>query len=159
MMPSPSLQEIICKRPLLVLGMGNPLRGDDAIGHLLAQELESKSDENFRVHAVGIAVENAMRWIREAAGGTVLLVDAVYDEEIEEGAWALYLPEQLDSVCHTTHSIPLSLLIRYWQNEVPGLQVHFLGISIRNNAEMAPLTPLLQQTLESLRLGVLEALS
>jgi hydrogenase maturation protease len=131
--------------------MGNPLRGDDAIGHLLAQELESKRNESFRVHAVGIAIENAMRWIREASGGTVLLVDAVYDEALEEGAWALYPPEQLDSVCHTTHSIPLSLLIRYWQNEVPGLRVYFLGIGIRNNEEMLPLTPLLQKTLASLK--------
>jgi hydrogenase maturation protease len=150
-MPVPTLSEIIRQRPLLVLGMGNPLRGDDAIGHLLAQELESKRNESFRVHAVGIAIENAMRWIREAAGGTVLLVDAVSDEEMSEGSWALYMPEQLDSVCHTTHSIPLSLLIRYWQNEVPDLQVYFLGISIRNNAEMAPLTPLLQKTLASLK--------
>jgi hydrogenase maturation protease len=150
-MAAPTLSEIIQQRPLLVLGMGNPLRGDDAIGHLLAQELEAKRAENFRVHAVGIAIENAMRWIREAAGGTVLLVDAVCDEEIAEGSWSLYLPEQLDSVCHTTHSIPLSLLIRYWQNEVPGLQVHFLGISIRNNAEMTALTPLLQKTLTSLK--------
>jgi hydrogenase maturation protease len=154
-----SLSDIICQRPLLILGMGNPLRGDDAIGHRLAQALEHRSGEGLRIHAVGIAVENAMRWIREAAGGTVLLVDAVCDEEVEEGAWALYPPEQLDSVCHTTHSIPLSLLIRYWQNEVPGLQVCFLGISIRNNEEMAPLTPVLQQTLESLRLRVLETLS
>lgn len=150
-MPAAALSEIIRQRPLLVLGMGNPLRGDDAIGHLLAQELESKREENFRVHAVGIAIENAMRWIRESSGGTVLLVDAVYDEEVEEGAWALYPPDQLDSVCHTTHSIPLSLLIRYWQNEVPGLQVYFLGISIRNNAEMMPLTPLLQKTLSSIK--------
>jgi hydrogenase maturation protease len=150
-MPTPTLEEIIHQRPLLVLGMGNPMRGDDAIGHLLAQELEPGKEGGFRVHAVGIAIENAMRWIRETAGGTVLLVDAVYDEELEEGAWALYPPEQLDSVCHTTHSIPLSLLIRYWQNEVPGLTVYFLGISIRHNDEMAFLTPPLQNTLESLK--------
>jgi hydrogenase maturation protease len=151
MMLSPPLQEIIRQRPLLLLGMGNPMRGDDAIGHLLAQALEPRSNESFRVHAAGIAIENAMRWIREAAGGTVLLVDAVFDEEVEEGAWSLYPPEQLDSICHTTHSIPLSLLIRYWQHEVPGLQVYFLGISIRHNEEMAPLTPLMQQSLESLK--------
>lgn len=145
------LSDIVRRRPLLVLGMGNPMRGDDAIGHLLAQELESRNAPNFQAHAVGIAVENAMRWIRDAAGGTVLLVDAVYDETLEEGAWALYPPEQLDSICHTTHSIPLSLLIRYWQHEVPGLQVHFLGISIRNNSEMAPLTPTLKKTLAALQ--------
>lgn len=149
-MTEPSLLEIIRSRPLLVLGMGNPLRGDDAIGNALAQALEPLSEPGFQAHAVGVAIENAMRWIREAADGTILLVDAVYDEALAEGSWSLYPPEQIDSVCHTTHSIPLSLLMAYWRQEVPGLRVCFLGISIRNNAEMAPLTPLLQETLTSL---------
>jgi hydrogenase maturation protease len=130
--------------------MGNPLRGDDAIGHRLAEALELLSGAGFQAHAVGAAVENAMRWVRETAGGTVLLVDAVFDESLEEGAWALYPGDRLDSMCHSTHSIPLSMLISYWQQEVPNLQVHFLGISIRSNTEMAPLSPTLQRTLASL---------
>jgi hydrogenase maturation protease len=145
------IAEILQTRPLLLLGMGNPLRGDDAIGHLLAQELESFNGEGFQSHAVGTAVENAMRWVREAVGGTVLLVDAVFDESLAEGDWKLYPGDQLDSICHTTHSIPLSMLIAYWQKEVPDLKVCFLGISIRSNTEMAPLSPKLQQTLQSLK--------
>jgi hydrogenase maturation protease len=131
--------------------MGNPMRGDDAIGHRLAEALEPLNGSGFQAHAVGTAVENAMSWIRQAAGGTVLLVDAVFDESLAEGAWALYPSEQLDSVCHSTHSIPLSMLISYWQKEVPGIEVFFLGISIRNNTELAPLSPVLEQTLASLR--------
>jgi hydrogenase maturation protease len=149
-MTYPSLSEILRSRPLLLLGMGNPLRGDDAIGHLLAKELETKNSPGFQAHAVGTAIENAMRWIRELAGGTLLLADAVFDESLEEGSWSLYPADQLDSICHTTHSIPLSLLVSYWQKEVPGIQIYFLGISIRSNTEMAPLSPALQQTLASL---------
>ena len=146
----PPLSEILKMRPLLLLGMGNPLRGDDAIGHRIAETLEPLSGERFQAHAVGTAVENAMRWIREAAGGAVLLADAVFDESLAEGSWALYPADCLDSLCHSTHSIPLSMLISYWQKEVPNLQVYFLGISIRSNVEMAPLSPPLQQTLVSL---------
>jgi hydrogenase 3 maturation protease len=146
----PSLSEILQARPLLLLGIGNPMRGDDAIGHLLAKELEKKNSPGFQAHAVGTAIENATRWIRETAGGTVLLVDAVFDESVEEGSWAFYPAEQLDSVCHTTHSIPLSLLISYWQKEAPGIQVYFLGISIRNNTDRTPLSPALTKTLSSL---------
>jgi len=145
-----TLSDILKARPLLLLGMGNPLRGDDAIGHLLAENLEPLSNGGFQAHAVGTAAENAMRWVREAAGGTVLLLDAVFDETLEEGSWAFYPSDQLDSVCHSTHSIPLSMLISYWQKEVPGLQVHFLGISIRSSNDMAPLSPALRQTLQSL---------
>lgn len=151
LMTPPDLLEILKSRPLLVLGMGNPLRGDDAIGHRLAECLEPLCEQGFQAHAVGTAVENAMRWIRETAGGTVLLVDAVFDESREEGSWALYPSDQLDSMCHSTHSIPLSMLISYWREEVPLLQVCFLGISIRSNVEMAPLSPKLQKTLADLK--------
>ena len=145
-----TLPEVLRSRPLLLLGMGNPLRGDDAIGHLLAEALEPLSLPGFQAHAVGAAIENAMRWVRETAGGTILLVDAVYDASLEGGAWALYPGDQLDSMCHSTHSIPLSMIISYWRQEVPDLQVHFLGISIRSNIEMAPLSSTLQHTLDSL---------
>lgn len=149
-MTTPPLSEIIKARPLLLLGMGNPLRGDDAIGHLLAEALASLDRPGFRAYAVGTSVENAMRWVRETAGGTVLLVDAVFDEALPEGAWALYPFDQLDSMCHATHTIPLSLLLSYWQQEVPGIAIHFLGISIRSNEEMAPLSPTLERTLAAL---------
>ncbi len=145
------LLQILKSRPLLVLGMGNPLRGDDGIGHLLAERLESLRAEGFQAHAVGTAVENAMRWVRQTAGGTVLLIDAVFDETLEEGAWAFYPPERLDSVCHSTHSIPLSMLIGYWRREVPDIEVAFLGIGIRSSTDMAPLSPALAFTLHSLK--------
>jgi hydrogenase maturation protease len=144
------LNEIIKRRPLLLLGMGNPMRGDDAVGHMLAEALEPLNGSGFKAHAVGTAVENAMSWIREMAGGTVLLVDAVFDESLGEGDWALYPSDQLDSMCHSTHSIPLSMLISYWQKEVPGIEVFFLGISIRNNSELAPLSPVVAKTLDLL---------
>jgi hypothetical protein len=69
--------------------------------------------DGFQVRAVGTSVENAMRWIRETAGGTLVLVDAVFDESLAEGSWALYPSDQLDSMCHSTHSIPRSMLIAY----------------------------------------------
>ncbi len=71
------LSEIINTRPLLMLGMGNPMRGDDAIGHMLAESLASLNGDGFQAHAVGTAIENAMSWIRQA--DTVLLVDAVLE--------------------------------------------------------------------------------
>jgi hydrogenase maturation protease len=152
----PTLDEILKIRPLLLLGMGNPMRGDDAIGHLLAESVESFNKEGFQAHAVGTAIENAMSWVRKSAEGAVLLVDAVFDESAEEGSWSFYPAEKLDSMCHSTHSIPLSMIISFWQQEVPRLQVYFLGISIRNNNATVQLSPTLQQTLTSLRSLILK---
>ena len=145
-----ALSDILRVRPLLLLGMGNPLRGDDAIGHALAEALEPESGDGFRARAVGVSIENALRWVREESGGTGLVADAVFDEALPEGEWALYPAERLDSVCHTAHSVPLSLLFSFWKNEGPGLGVHFLGIGIRSSEELAPLSPRLLKTLESM---------
>lgn len=149
-MGGPALSDILRIRPLLLLGVGNPLRGDDAIGHALAEALAPESGGGFKARAVGVSVEGALRWVREEAGGTVLVADAVFDEELAEGDWALYPADRLDSICHTAHSIPLSLLFAFWKNEIPGLVVHFLGIGIRSSEELAPLSPRLRNTLDSL---------
>lgn len=145
-----ALCDILKTRPLLILGMGNPLRGDDAVGHILAQHLEPLSGDGFKAMAVGVSIENATRWVRETAGGALLLVDAVSDEGLAEGDWALYPPERLDSLCHSTHSIPISMLISYWGNEVPNIRVCFLGIGIRSSDSMAPLSTEIQKTLHEL---------
>ena len=149
-MKGPALPDILRVRPLLLLGVGNPLRGDDAIGHALAEALEPETGGGFRARPVGVSIEGALRWVREEAGGTVLVADAVFDEALPEGEWALYPADRLDSVCHTAHSVPLSLLFAFWQNEIPGLTVHFLGIGIRSSEELAPLSPRLRNTLDSL---------
>jgi hydrogenase maturation protease len=153
----PSLTEIVRDRPLLLLGMGNPLRGDDAVGHLLAQSLERYNDECFTSRAVGTAVENAMSFIRAAAGGSLLLVDAVFDESLAEGDWQLYPTDRLDSVCHTTHSIPISLLISFWRREVQDIDIHFLGVGIRRCDEMAPLSPVIRRSLNTLNRLIIKA--
>lgn len=125
---------------VVLLGVGNPLRGDDAIGYKLAESLVEFNNDRFQSHPVGTPVENAMSWVRQAGGGVLILADAVFDESLPEGSWAFYPTDRLDTFCHTTHSIPLSLLISFWQQEVAGLEVHFLGISIRNNTDLAPLS-------------------
>jgi len=101
-------------------------------------------------YAVGTAIENATHGVRQAAGGAILLVDAVFDESLPEGAWSFFPDDQLDTVCHTAHSLALSILTSLWRQELPGLEIHFLGISIRSNTEFAGLSPALQNTLQEL---------
>lgn len=136
---------------MVLLGVGNPLRGDDAVAHELAASLAGLNGARFQAHATGTAIENATHYVRKASGGLLLIVDAVFDETLDEGAWDFIPAARLDTFCHTTHSIPLSLLISIWQQEIPDLEIHFLGISIRNNAERAPVSPAVLASLESLR--------
>ncbi|MCU0292287.1 MAG: hydrogenase maturation protease [Thermoanaerobaculaceae bacterium] len=127
---------------LLVLGVGNDMLGDDAIGVLVARDLEALNSETFLAVPVGIGVENAGHLIRRHRADVVLIFDAVAAPSRKP--WLFVPPSRLDTFCHSTHSVPLSLLIRAWQQDSPAVRVHFVGIRPRLVALGAPLSPALQ---------------
>ncbi|HNX50320.1 MAG TPA: hydrogenase maturation protease [Thermoanaerobaculaceae bacterium] len=127
---------------LLVLGVGNDMLGDDAIGVLIARDLEALSSETFLAVPVGIGVENAGHLIPRHRADVVLIFDAVAAPG--RTPWLFVPPSRLDTFCHSTHSVPLSLLIRAWRQDSPTIRVHFIGIRPRLVALGAPLSPAVQ---------------
>ena len=113
--------------------------GDDAIGVLIARDLEALNSETFLAVPVGIGVENAGHLIRRHRADVVLIFDAVAAPGRKP--WLFVPPSRLDTFCHSTHSVPLSLLIRAWQQDSPAVRVHFIGIRPRLVALGAPLSP------------------
>jgi hydrogenase 3 maturation protease len=129
------------QRRLLVFGVGNELRGDDGVGVLVAADLAASDDELFTSAPVGIAIENASHLPGRLGADLVVIVDAVVSSGRRLRPWQLLPVSAADTFCHTTHSIPLSLLARYWQHERPGLEVVLLGIRIESNAENTAISP------------------
>ncbi|MGD1148500.1 MAG: hydrogenase maturation protease [Thermoanaerobaculaceae bacterium] len=123
---------------LLVLGIGNEMLGDDAIGHLLARDLASIASDGFLSVSVGVAIENAAHLVRRHRADVLVLIDAA--DGIGGSAWGFVRPSRLDSFCHSTHSVPLSLLVTTWQDEHPDLDVHFIGVRPVSNEFGAPLS-------------------
>jgi hydrogenase 3 maturation protease len=115
---------------LVMLGIGNELRGDDGVGTLLAQDLQALNLPWLKAFPVGIALENSTHLVARHQAQVLLLVDAVSDTERPLGEWDFFPPEDCDSFIHSTHSVPLSLFVAYWKREIPDLEVHFLGINI-----------------------------
>jgi hydrogenase 3 maturation protease len=111
---------------LLVLGIGNEMLGDDAVGHLLARDLASIESEGYLSVPVGVAIENAAHLVSRHRADIVILIDAA--EGIGRSEWGFVQPSRLDSSCHSTHSVPLSLLVTAWKAEHPDLEVHFIGV-------------------------------
>ena len=128
-------------RRMLILGVGNELRGDDGVGFLVAADLARDNDDLFTSVPVGIAVENASHLALRWPADVVVIVDAVVSSGRRLRPWQLLPVSAADTFCHTTHSIPLSLLARYWQHERPGLEVVLLGIRIAANAEGTAVSP------------------
>lgn len=125
---------------LVVLGMGNTLLGDDAVGHRVAEDVAALGRKDLVGLPVGIALENAYGLVGRAEPARLLIVDAVAMEDLGPGAWDLWPPDGLGVAIHSTHSVPLPLFVQMWQQDLPGLEVAFLGINLGGAALGAGLT-------------------
>jgi hydrogenase 3 maturation protease len=134
------------EQPIVLLGIGNEFRGDDAIGHLLAQRLQELDLPGLKAFPVGVSLENATHLVARHGAKVLILVDAVSDLEQPLGEWGFFEPEALDCFIHSTHSVPLSLFVSYWRQEVPGLEVHFLGVNIHGTATFKAVSPEIEAT-------------
>jgi hydrogenase 3 maturation protease len=117
-------------RPVVVLGVGSPLRSDDAAGlHVaaaLTRELRARPVPGLTVIEAGPAPENFTSEIRRLRPAVVLIVDCARMGEAP-GSVRVIAPEQIAGVSFGTHGLPLSVLAEYLRRET-GCSVAFLGI-------------------------------
>jgi len=133
-------KEIAEARRIVVLGVGNPNRGDDGAGIAVVRGLiraqsalspTSKSLPAGKNRSVRIVQgfetpESATGEIRAFGPDLVVLVDAAVGP-YPPGTPFIVLPEEIVDESPSTHRIPLSLLVRYLQESV-GCRTIVLGI-------------------------------
>lgn len=144
--PGARLMELLARakaggQPIVLMGIGNEFRGDDAIGHLIAQGLAEADLPGLKAFPVGISLENAIHLPIRHQARVLLLVDAVSDPERPLGEWGFFDPDSLGSFIHSTHSVPLSLFVAYWRKELPGLDVQFIGVNIHGTETFRTVSP------------------
>ena len=95
---------------VVVMGIGNPCRGDDAAGSCVAQQICS---------APGVGVIDAQdvpeNYLCQVAGqrpDTIVLIDCV-DMESAPGSVAVVDADQTAAYWPSTHRVPMSLLVDY----------------------------------------------
>ena len=144
--PGTCLMELLARakaggQPIVLMGIGNEFRGDDAIGHLVAQGLAEADLPGLKAFPVGISLENATHLPVRHRARVLILVDAVSDPERPLGEWSFFDPDSLGSFIHSTHSVPLSLFVAYWRKEIPDLEVHFIGVNIHGTDTFRAVSP------------------
>jgi hydrogenase maturation protease len=112
---------------VLLIGVGNEMLADDGVGCLIANDLGGLESQGFIAASIGTAIENSSHLIRRHKPGLLIITDAAVGIARKD-TWALVPPARLDVLCHSTHALPLPLLISAWRNEAPDLDVRFLGI-------------------------------
>lgn len=118
------LRHRIRDKRLVIVGVGNSLRGDDGLGPALVKRLQDKASAVL-VDA-GDVPENYLGVIQAAQPQAVLLVDAV-DLGGEPGDCGLIEIDQLGGTSTTTHNASLALAAHVMQADT-GADVFVLGI-------------------------------
>ena len=131
---------------VLILGVGNRLRGDDAVGSMLVERLQGK----VRVPLIdaGDVPENYLGPIERSRAEVVLVIDAT-DLGAKPGDTAVLEIEQVRAATVSTHTASLELLFKAIPVENRP-QVIVLGIQPENTTFGQELSEQVRNTMESL---------
>ena len=127
------------------------MKGDDAIGSIIAGELRGEiRNSDILVIDCGSAPENFTAKIKSFNPDNILIIDAVQmgrdPGHIEEVS-----PDKIVGLLFSTHQTPLKLLIQYIQKELPGAKVSFIGIEPKHTTFGATMSEEAMDAVEKLK--------
>ncbi len=102
---------------ILILCIGNQEGGDDGIGPYIAERLKHKSSYDM-VLDCGTIPENYTGIIKRQKPKILIIIDAA-EMNLPPGEIRIIPREKLGTMHLSTHGIPLSVFIKYLENEVP----------------------------------------
>ncbi len=108
----------------VILGMGNVLRGDDAVGPFLCEQLADKVCTE--VIDAGTVPENYIQRIVSKKPQTLLVIDAI-DFGASPGEIKVFKTGQLNSIAISTHTLSPRLFVELIAGQID-VAVAFVGI-------------------------------
>jgi len=139
---------------LAVLGIGNPLRGDDAIGVEILKRLKGNVPKNVKLLECEMVPENFLSKIELFEPTHVLMVDAA-QLGIEPGEARLIPPEKIAGTALSTHAMPLSILAGIIQEDSK-VKVMLLGVQPEKTEFGEGLSPKLQKASKEIARIIIE---
>ena len=116
--------EFVAKGKVVIVGIGNPLRGDDGFGPAFIEDLRG------RVSALcidgGSAPENYIGKIIKEEPDTILIVDAVH-LDLAPGEYRLLEKEDILECGFTTHDLSPHMFIDFLEKETKA-DIYLLGV-------------------------------
>jgi len=123
----------------LLLGVGNDIRGDDAVGEMVVREF--KSDE-WETIDCGSVPENHITLIEKDEYEVVVIVDAA-NMNLEPGEIRIVPREHLGVFTMSTHALPISTVMDFLDKKVK--EVYLIGIQPKDMALKEGMTDELQE--------------
>lgn len=117
---------------IMIICIGNDMRGDDGIGPLVAGELNGLQEENTDIIVVntGTVPENYTGLIRKVQPTHIIFIDAV-EMKMAPGDIKLVQKDEIANYSISTHAMPLSFMIRYIETFTDA-RVLLIGIQPKN---------------------------
>jgi hydrogenase 3 maturation protease len=132
---------------LAILGVGNELRTDDGLGPFIINNISLK-DPTLLIENVGSVPEAFARPLSEFGAERIIMVDAA-DMQKPPGHVELVTKDRIAGVALSTHSMPLSFLMMYLEQETGGRTI-LLGVQPYNIQFGEGMTPKIQDVAEKI---------
>ena len=144
----------ILKGKVVIVGVGNVLRGDDGLGPYFVERLKSKV--GVPCINAGNAFENYLGVIIRERPETVLVVDAMH-LDMNPGEFAIVDPSRIEHGGLSTHDVSPSLFLNFLVEETR-CNVFLLGVQPERIALETGISETVRETLKNLENEVVEAL-
>ncbi len=131
-------------KKLVIMGIGNDIRGDDGIGPYIVENIKHLESSNVSILNVTTAPENFTGKIRKIDPTHIIIVDAVIMNE-GPGKIKIVKKEEVAGVSISTHSMSLSYLVNYLELEKP-YNILFIGIEPESMELGQGLSPLVKSS-------------
>ncbi len=164
--PSHVLEKLCKGHRIAIVGIGNPLRGDDAAGSytvkLLKKKLGKEVSNRFLIVDAESAPENFLGIITDFNPDIIIFIDAV-NAGLKPGSIVMLPIEDLgDTVTLSTHKISLKALGEYLKKCTSVKEIFIIGVQVAYVAMGAPMTSNVRETcikLSEIISGILKKLS
>ena len=121
---------------VVIMGIGNPCRGDDAAGSLVARQI--RDAPGVRVIDAQDVPEDYLCLVVNHRPDTVVLIDSV-DLDSAPGSIALLDKDQVAGYWPSTHRVPMCLLMNYLERETNG-RIFLIAIQPRQTVFLKPMS-------------------
>ncbi|MGD2095906.1 MAG: hydrogenase maturation protease [Phycisphaerales bacterium] len=139
---------------ILIVGLGNTLKGDDAVGPLVIEQLQSQSISADLIDA-GTVPENYIQTIIKKAPNNLIVIDAI-DFKAPTGTIQIFKPEEINSHVISTHVLSPRLFVDMVCRDIK-LDVYFIGVQPARMQIGQPVSPEVDGAIQKLSQILTEA--